>query len=151
VKSQIGEWRSRRERECGIEVGLRVGGSTVYKGAPRGGHESDEPLLVELARLDADQVPGAVRLDPLRTERAPQTVHVKLERPKGRCRRIVVPERLDQAIARHHLVRTKQQRREQRTLHRRTQRNGLAVDRGADRSQDAKRGSHPSSRRYLEV
>ena len=52
-----------------------------------GGDEALEPLGVELALVDADEISGRAGQDPVGAEGAPERVDVHLERVLGACRR----------------------------------------------------------------
>jgi hypothetical protein len=58
-------------------------------------------------------VPAAARLDPFRAELAPQAGHGALEDLRRGLRRRLAPELVDQAVARHELVRVEQEQGEQ--------------------------------------
>jgi hypothetical protein len=82
---------------------------------PAGG-ERLEALEVQLTGLEPQPVPGRLAHDPLRPEPPPQRVHLDLERVRRRRRRLLAPQRVDQAVARRHLPAGHQQARQQRDL-----------------------------------
>ena len=68
------------------------------------GEELLEAIDVELARLDANEVPRCPSDDPVGAERLPERVHVHLE-SAGRARgRRLAPDAVDQPVGRHRLV-----------------------------------------------
>jgi len=75
-----------------------------------------EPVHVELAVGDADQVAGAAAQDRLGPEQLPQPRHEHLEVVRGARRRLLAPDLLDERVGRDDLVRPDQERREQRAL-----------------------------------
>jgi len=76
--------------------------------------EPVEPRCVELLRLEADEVAGRARHDPVGAERPPQGVHVHLERATDARGGIFAPDGVDQPLARDRLVGVQQQHGEQR-------------------------------------
>ena len=71
---------------------------------------------VELALSDPDQVAGRLRQQALPAERLPQLRDVDLERLLGRLGRLVLPERVGQALGGDGLVRVQEKHREERTV-----------------------------------
>ncbi len=78
--------------------------------------ENLELVEVERARGDVEHVAGAARLDHLFPQRLPQARHVALDEVRGRRRRLIAPEAVDDPAHRHERVRRKQEQRERRTL-----------------------------------
>ena len=78
--------------------------------------ERVEAVEVELARVNTQQVAGCLGRDALGAEQLPQLRDVPLQRlARSRCR-LLLPERVDQSIARDDAVRLQQEQREQRAL-----------------------------------
>ena len=89
--------------------------------------EALEPLGVDLAFPEAEQVPGRARDDPVRAQRLPERVHLHLERALGGRRGRLSPHGVDQPIRRDDLVRIQRETREHGTHPRAAQREGLPV------------------------
>ncbi len=70
---EVGERRAAPERERVVQLA--------------GGDQPLEPLGVELALVDADEISGRAGLDPVGAERAAERVDVHLERVLGACGR----------------------------------------------------------------
>jgi hypothetical protein len=83
---------------------------------PPGVGQPLEARDVELAVPDAQQVSGRLRSHAVFTERLAQLRDVDLERLVRPGRALVLPERLGQALRRHHLVGVHQQHRQQRPV-----------------------------------
>src|SRR4029450_775594 len=81
--------------------------------------QSAEPVAVELPRLDAQQVPAAPREEHSLTstvQRLPQPRDVDLDDLRGTGRRLVWPQLVDQPVGGNHLIRMKEQERQDRAL-----------------------------------
>ena len=86
-------------------------------GCPIGGPDQLlEPIDVELARLDREQVAAGLAEQPARAELLSQPVDVGIERFGDAWRRVLSPQRLDQFTSRNDLVCVQQQHRQQRPL-----------------------------------
>jgi hypothetical protein len=96
---EVGERRPGPELERAAEI-LRGFGRTAGAES-RGGavDEALEPAEVELRRVEMEAVARPVALDPFAADRAPQPVHVHLQRGDRRARRLGSPERVDEAVA----------------------------------------------------
>jgi hypothetical protein len=91
---EVGERRStpQRERRCPLLTTSFVG-------------KAFEELEIELAALDPDRVPRRLRHDPVPAESLPEVRDVDLKRLLRAVRGSVLPECVDQPIARDDLVR----------------------------------------------
>ena len=132
---EVGERRPRPERQRAPDLVLRLGGPARRQRALGLREQPLEARRVELVGLEPDPVAAAVSLDPVRAERAPQPVHVHLQRPVSRLRRLLAPERLGEVPVRHDLAAVQEQLGQQRPLLRRPERDGLPVCDGTHRSQ----------------
>jgi hypothetical protein len=91
------------------------------------GDQPLEPVDVALVRLDADEVPGRTRHDPVGADRASKGVDVHLERVLRARGRRFAPDPVDQAVGRDGRVRREQQPSQQRTRPRAAERHGDAI------------------------
>jgi hypothetical protein len=98
---EVGEARPAPERERLTEPGRSFGRATGGDLTLPTGDEPLEPLEVELARLQADQVAAAARLDPAGAEDLAQPVDVDLQGLHGGGRRLLSPERIDEFVPRN--------------------------------------------------
>ena len=112
------------ERDVGERVPAPEGKRAVWIAV---GEELLEAVHVELARLDADEVAGRARHDPVGAERLPERVHVHLERTAGARWRCLAPDAVDQPVGRHGLVRVEQEERQKRARARSAERDRRAV------------------------
>ena len=80
------------------------------------GLERLEAVEVELAGLDAQQVAGRPRLDPLAAEELAQVGDVDLQRLVDGRRRVLLPQRVDQPVSRDDAIGVEQQQGQQRAL-----------------------------------
>jgi hypothetical protein len=97
----VGDVRERRPAPQGERLGVAaLPGQLVEAGD------------VELARLDAHQVPGRTRHDPVDAERLAQRVDVDLQRAARARGRVFTPHRVDQPLGRKRLVRVEEQEHE---------------------------------------
>ncbi len=137
LAGQVGERRATPEPErCPGQLGGPRRGA-VPERAPRVLDEGLEPFVVELARLDVQQVARTAGLDPPVPERAPQAVHVDLERRDRGVGRPGGPDRVDEPLAGDDVVPVQQQRDEQRALLRGAERDRATLDDDLDRSENA--------------
>ena len=74
------------------------------------------PVHVQLGRVDANQVAGRLRDDPVGAEHLSQLRDEVLERGRGRSRRLLAPERLDQPVGGDRSPRVEQEQREEGAL-----------------------------------
>ena len=119
---EVGERRPAPHRERLAEVVRRVLRATGLESRPAAFERALEAVEVELVLLDDDAVSAARRLDPLGAERAPQAVHVDLERLDGGGGRRLAPQAVDQLLGRHDTPAVDEQQREQPALLRRAER-----------------------------
>jgi hypothetical protein len=91
------------------------------------GDQPFEQLEIELARVDPETVARSLGGDPVLPEQPAERVHLHLERVRGRRRRALVPERVDQPVAGDDLPGGEEQTREQPRLPPRAERDGTAV------------------------
>ncbi len=96
-----------------------------------------EPLEVESAGLDADEVAGATRLDRLLAERLAEPRDVSLDEVRGRARRVVAPQPVDESRSGHDRVRMAEEEDERRALLRCPEVHRLPVHRSLERAEDA--------------
>lgn len=80
------------------------------------GREALETVEVELAHVDSQRVPGRPALDALLPERLPQLRDENLEALVCSRRRLLLPDRLDQPVARDDSVRLQQEHRQEDAL-----------------------------------
>jgi hypothetical protein len=134
-----------RERLAAPE---RQGGSQQVRsvrwlGGARGRDQLLERAEVELAGLDPEAVAGAPGLDPLAAERLPEAVNRDLERVRGGLGRILAPERVHEAVARHDFVRAEEEEGEESPLPAAGEGHGLAVPQDLEGSEDPEPERHP--------
>jgi hypothetical protein len=103
-------------------------------------HELLEAPQIELTGRDTQDVSRRSRDErrAVRAECLPKPRNVHLHRVARRRRRVVGPQLLDEAIARHDPIRAQQQHREERALPRTTQREALPVRADFERTKDSK-------------
>ncbi len=77
-------------------------------------HELLEAAEIDLLALDAQPVAGRPRLEQVGAEQLAQLRDEVLQRRRGRPRRPLAPEAVDQAVGRHHPSGLEQQEREDR-------------------------------------
>ena len=104
VVGQLGERCPAPERECLVERCAGLRGLACVESVVRPRAQLDEPVEIELARLDAELVPPRPREERLGREELPEVRDVPLEGRRRRGRRLLAPERLDQAVGRDRLV-----------------------------------------------
>src|SRR5205823_3494343 len=102
-----------------------------------------KPLQIQLTNVDPEQVTRRLRFQTLLTEQLAQLRDVHLERLLGRLRRLLLPERIDQALARNDPVRFQQQGRQQDALLQPPKVDRLPVGKDLQRAQDLEL-QHPS-------
>ena len=105
----------------------------------------DEPLelpQVELAVVDVQPVAGP-GVSMRRRRARVQPVHVHLQRLLRGGRRILAPNRIDEAVTRDDFPGLQKERREERALLRRTKRNPASVIEDRDRPEHVERESTP--------
>ena len=105
--------------------------------------ELPKPLQIQFTNLDPEQVTRRPRFQTFLTEQLAQLRDVDLERLLGRLRRLLLPERIDQAIARNDPVRLQQQNRQQDALLLPPKLDRLPVGKHLQRAQDSEL-QHPS-------
>ena len=98
--------------------------------------QSLEPLQVERARLDPEQVPGRPRLEHALVEQLAQLRDLNLHRLDRGRRRPLAPELVHEPRCRHQLVRAQEQHGEHRPLLRPAQRQLTAFAADGERAQD---------------
>ena len=134
---QVGERRPAPERERFPQVVHRIVRAACLQSCPAAFERALEAVEIEFVLLDDDAVPAARRLDPLGAERAPQAVHVDLQRLERRGRRRLAPQPVDQLLRGYDASAVDEQKREQSSLLRRTERRRPVVEPSLDRPQDA--------------
>jgi hypothetical protein len=92
------------------------------------GNEQLEAAGVELTRLDRQHVPALASRQPVAADELAQPVEVGVERLAGAGRGRVPPQRIDQPVPGHGLVRVQQQERQQGPLLRAPQPHRPTVD-----------------------
>ena len=111
--AQVGESGPTPERERLAEKLRRDRRARGRAGALEQMLEAPE---IELALTDLELVAGAPRAQPLPPEEPAQAVHGDLDRVLRGAGRPLAPERVDDALSRHDLVRVQEEQREQRAL-----------------------------------
>ena len=109
---QVAQRGTAPERERPAQLvrrGLRLVG-------PRLAEQALEAVQIELPGIDAEEVAGRARDEPALAQLLAEPGHVDLDRLRRGGRRATGPQRVDQPVARHGLVRAQQQDREQATL-----------------------------------
>ena len=98
--------------------------------------EPDEPGDVELTVADAEAVTGRCRLETAPADHLPELRDVHLQRLERGVGRLLVPERLDEAVRGHDVVGVEQERSQERPLLLPAEVEGPAVLDNLERSQD---------------
>ena len=112
-------------------------GRALGGGTARLGHELLEAGEVQLGRIDVQNVARRASHEPVVPDRLSQPGDVDLNGLGGRERRRGAPQRIDQTIGRHHLVRVQQQHGQDRTLLRAAQGERALVPRHLKRAENA--------------
>ncbi len=133
--SEIRERRSSPERERSVHVFERSRRCALLECAVGPREELFELLGVELARVEVNAISGADRDDAIAAESTPEPVHVHLERAVGSARRPVVPECVDEPVARYDTAAFEEEHGEQRALLRAAERAGTVGRDGLNRPQ----------------
>ena len=120
---EVGERRAAPQAQCFPQL---LGGAFGAETA-RVGDELLEPLEIEAAGLDADEVAGLLRDDRVAAEGLPELRDVNLERRRGSVRRRSVPELVDQPVARDDAVRVQEQERKECSLLRASERDRAPI------------------------
>ena len=134
---EVGERRTRPERERLVDRGRGVLRPSGCECAARPADQFLEAVEVELARLDAQPVGRPARLDAVRAEHAAQSVDVHLERLHRRAGHRLAPDGVRERVARHDLVAAQQQRSQDGALLRGAERKRLAALERLDRPEHA--------------
>jgi hypothetical protein len=135
---QVGKRGASPDRERLPQLVRRVVGATSLERRTTALERALEAVEVELVFADDGAVPAAGGLDPPGAERAPQPVHVDLQRLEGRRRRRLAPEPVGELLGCHDSPTVDEQQGEQPTLLRRAERSRLiVVEQGLNRPQDA--------------
>ena len=117
VVGEVGEGLAAPELECLPDRGLRAG--RISAGEPFSSllQQRSEAIAVELTRLDDQEVAVPARLQALPlAERPTHARDLRLDALDGAGRRLVRPERLDEAVDRDDLVRMEQEHRNEEAL-----------------------------------
>jgi hypothetical protein len=100
---EIGQRRAAPHRQGLVEFG-NCGARIIRYQAVTGRRPMLEAIGIELILRDVEHVPWSPRLDGGTPQLLAEAGDVGLERPAGRCRWIITPDRVDEPIRRHHLV-----------------------------------------------
>jgi hypothetical protein len=123
LELQIGERRTPHKAECLAEQGGRL----LRVGCSRLPHEAVEPFEVGLTLTDDELVATLTRRDPVAAERTPEVGDVHLHTLGRVRRRVVRPDRLDEAIRRDRMSLRQKEHGEKRPLFGRAERDRPAV------------------------
>ena len=124
VVCELGERRPLPERKRLVQVSLAL--------------QALEPSEIELVGLDAELIAGCLRLHPVLAQGLPELRHVDLKRLRRGVRRRLVPQRVDQAVARDDAVCLQQEESEESALLLSTEIDRVPVRAHLQRAEDLK-------------
>src|ERR671923_201963 len=133
LERELAERRSAPEGERLAELRRPL----VGRGRLRLGGQGLRPGRIEPARVDTEQVSGRLRHENVRPEQLPQLGDEVLKGGRSRLRRVLTPERVDQAVGRDGAAGIDEEEREQGPLLRPAERQRFAVRAHLDRPEDA--------------
>ena len=142
----VGERLAAPQRERLAQQLRRFLGMAVFERACTVRREPLEPVQVERARIDTEQIPGIACLDGALAECLAKLRDIALQDVGGGVRRVVAPDRVDQPVRGHHLSRVEEQDGEHRALPG-AQACRATVDHRLDRPEHPELRLHPG-RRY---
>ena len=139
---EVGERRPAPQRQRGAEDGRRLVGVAPLERAASVARELLEPLEIEGSQRDAEDVPGALRLDRLLAECLAKARDVALHEVPGRARWAVSPQAVDEVRCRDERVRATDEKGEHRALLRRPESRLAAVHHHLERAEHAVLDGH---------